>query len=208
MIVHVDYSPTHGRINALTHNELNDMNDPNGPNETNDINDLNRGDLLWYVIQTKPGDEHRVETHLLNQEIETFLPLLETHQYYGGKMVQKIKPLFPNYLFARLDLKVHYYKVKWTRGVSKILGTGNGPIPISGKVVQTIREKVGKGNLIKLEEELKEGDFVQITSGPFKELMGVFQKKMSDKGRVRVLLSLIGVDIPVQILKWQIKKVA
>jgi transcription antitermination factor NusG len=98
--------------------------------------------------------------------------------------------------------------VKWTRGVSKILGTGNGPIPISGKVVQTIREKVGKGNLIKLEEELKEGDFVQITSGPFKELMGVFQKKMSDKGRVRVLLSLIGVDIPVQILKWQIKKVA
>jgi transcriptional antiterminator RfaH len=185
------------------------LNEPNGLNETNDINDLNEVDSrLWYVVQTKPGDERRVETHLLNQEIETFLPLLETHQYYSGKMVQRIKSLFPNYLFARLDLKLHYYKVKWTRGVSKILGTGNGPIPISGKVVQTIREKVEKGNLIKLEEELKEGDFVQITSGPFKELMGVFQKKMSDKGRVRVLLSLIGVDIPVQILKWQIKKVA
>ena len=177
-------------------------------NQTNRIDQTDQKNLSWYVVQTKPGDEHRVETHLLNQEMETFLPLLETHQYYGGKMVQRIKPLFPNYLFARLDLKLHYYKVKWTRGVSKILGTGDGPIPISEKVVRTIREKMGKDNLIKLEEELKEGDIVQITSGPFKELTGIFQKKVSDKGRVRVLLSLIGVDIPVQILKWQIRKAA
>ncbi len=54
-------------------------------------------------------------------------------------MVQKIKPLFPNYLFANLDIDVHYYKVKWTRGVNKILGVGNEPIPISEKVIQTIK---------------------------------------------------------------------
>jgi len=189
-------------------NEPNDNNVLNEPNGYNDPNVLNGSDLLWYVIQTKPKDEYRVETHLLNQEIEIFLPLLETHQYCSGKMVQRIKPLFPNYLFARLDLKLHYYKVKWTRGVSKILGTGDGPIPISGEVVQRIREKVGKDNLVKLEEEWKEGDIVQITSGPFKELMGIFQKKMSDNGRVRILLSLIGLDIPVQISQWHLRKAA
>ncbi len=190
-------------------NDHNVLNEPNGPNETNEPNDLNVVDSrLWYVIQTKPGNEHRVETHLLNQEMKIFLPLLEVHQFSKGKMIQKIKPLFPNYLFGKLDLKLHYYNVKWTRGVSKILGTGDGPIPISGKVVQAIREKVGKDNLVKIEEELKEGDIVQITSGPFKELMGVFQKKMSDKGRVRVLLGLIGVDVPIQISQWQIKKAA
>ncbi|MCJ7746264.1 MAG: hypothetical protein MUP27_00865 [Desulfobacterales bacterium] len=181
------------------------LNDPNDNNVLNEPNDIN---VKWYVIQTKPKDEYRVETHLLNQEIEIFLPLLETHQYCSGKMVQRIKPLFPNYLFARLDLKLHYYKVKWTRGVSKILGTGDGPIPISGEVVQRIREKVGKDNLVKLEEEWKEGDIVQITSGPFKELMGIFQKKMSDNGRVRILLSMIGVDIPVQISQWHLRKAA
>ncbi len=174
-------------------------------NQTDHTNDLN---VHWYVVQTKPCDEHRVETHLLNQEIETFLPLLETHQYHSGKLVQRIKPLFPNYLFARLDLKVHYYKVKWTRGVSKILGTGDGPIPISEKVVQTIKDKMGEDNVVKLEDELKEGDAVRVTSGPFKELMGIFQKKMSDKGRVKVLLGLIGVDVPIQISQWQIKRVA
>jgi transcriptional antiterminator RfaH len=184
------------------------MNQTNRIDQIDQTDQIDQKNLSWYVVQTKPGDEHRVETHLFNQEIETFLPLLETHQYYGGKLAQRIKPLFPNYLFGKLDLKLHYYKVKWTRGVSKILGTGDGLIPISENVIQTIREKVGKDNLIKLEEELKEGDIVQITSGPFKELTGIFQKKVSDNGRVRVLLSLIGVDIPVQILKWQIRKAA
>ena len=160
------------------------------------------------MVQTKPGNEHRVETNLFNQEIEVFLPLLETFQYSNGKMVQKIKPLFPNYLFAKLDINLHYYKVKWTRGVNKILGNGDGPISISGKVVETIKERTGKDNLVKLEEEWKEGDQVRINSGPFKDLVGVFQKKMSDNGRVRILLNLIGVDVPVQISRWQIKKVA
>ena len=164
--------------------------------------------LSWYVVQTKPGNEHRVETNLLNQEIETFLPLVENYQCKCGKMVQTIKPFFPNYLFARIDLGLHYYKVTWTRGVSKILGAGNEPVSISEKVIQSIKEKIIKGNVVKLEDELKEGDFVQITSGPFKDLTGIFQKKMSDSGRVRILLSLIGVDVAVQLSQWQIKKAA
>jgi transcription elongation factor/antiterminator RfaH len=166
-----------------------------------------KGLALWFVVHTKPGNEERVKTNLLNQEIETFLPLLKTHHYSGGKMVQRIKPLFPNYLFAKLELETHYYKVKWTRGVNKILGGKTGPIPISEKVVQTIKERAGEDNLIELQSDLKEGDAIQVTSGPLKDLMGVFKKDMSSKGRVKVLLSLIGVDVPVQISRWQIKKV-
>jgi transcription elongation factor/antiterminator RfaH len=185
------------------------MNSINPTNPTNSIDPTNADvSKLWYVIHTKPGDENRVRTNLHNQEVETFLPLLETYQYCNGRMIPKIKPLFPNYLFARLDLELHYYKVKWTRGVNKILGSGNEPVPISAKVIQTIKERSGKDNLVKLEDELKDGDVVQVNSGPFKSLRGVFQKMMSSKGRVRILLSLIGVDIPVQISRWQIKKVA
>jgi transcription elongation factor/antiterminator RfaH len=163
---------------------------------------------LWYVVQTKPANEERVKGNLLNQEIEIFLPLLATCQYSNGNMVQRVKSLFPSYLFARLDLMLHFYKVKYTRGVSKILGSGDGPIPISEKVIETIRGRIGEDNLVKLEDDLHEGDLVQVTSGPLKDLVGVFQKKMSTKGRVKILLSLIGVDVPVQLSKWQIKRVA
>ena len=47
-------------------------------------------------------------------------------------------------------------------------------------------------------------DYVRTSEG----LGGIFYRKMSDSGRVKILLSLIGVDIPVQISQWQIKKVA
>jgi transcriptional antiterminator RfaH len=98
--------------------------------------------------------------------------------------------------------------VKWTRGVNKILGFGNEPFPISEKVIQTIKTRIGENNLVRLDDGLKEGNIVQFTSGPFKDLLGVFDKKMSDGKRVRVLLNLIGVDVPVQVSKYQIKKVA
>jgi transcriptional antiterminator RfaH len=174
----------------------------------NPINPMNPMNTQWFVIQTRPCNEYRAENNLTNQGIETFLPLLETFQYFHEKMVQKIKPLFPNYLFAKLDIDIHYDKVKWTRGVNKILGVGNEPIPISEKVIQTIKAQRGENNLVRLDDGLEEGNIVQFTSGPFKDLMGVFDKKMSDGKRVRVLLSLIGVDVPVQVSMYQIKKVA
>src|SRR4030043_1670339 len=174
----------------------NHMDSINPINPTNPMNSMNP---QWYVIQTKSGNEHRVGMNIAHQGIETFLPLSESHRYCHGKMVQEIKPLFTNYLFASLDIEIHYYKVKWTRGVNRILGAGSEPVPISEKVIQTIKERMGEGGLVKLEDDWREGDLIRVHSGPFKELTGIFQKKMSDNGRVRILLNLIGVDVPVQL---------
>jgi transcriptional antiterminator RfaH len=174
----------------------------------NEINQMNQTGLHWYVIQTKPANERRVETHLSNQEIAAFLPMLETFHYLNGKMVPKLKPMFPGYLFARLNIGAAYYRVKWTRGVNKILGNGSEPIPVCEEVIQVLRQRTGDRNVVKLDDDLEEGSVIQFTSGPFKDLMGVFDKKMSDGGRVRILLSLIGVDVSVQVSRYQIKKVA
>jgi len=67
--------------------------------------------------------------------------------------------------------------------VNKILGSGDGPIPISERVIETIRGRVGEDNLVKLENDFKEGDLVQVTSGPLKDLVGVFQKGCHQRTR-------------------------
>jgi transcription elongation factor/antiterminator RfaH len=166
------------------------------------------GNLQWFVIQTKPRDEHRVKTHFEGMEIETLLPLCENFRYSHGKMCRVVTPLFPNYLFAKLDLERHYYKVKWTRGVNRILGAWNEPIPISETVIEMLKGRMGDDNTVKLLDELQEGDLVQITSGPLKDFIAVFQRRLSSGGRVRILLNLIGVEVPVQISRSQIKKAA
>ena len=75
-------------------------------------------------------------------------------------MSRVIMFLFPNYLFAKLDLERHYYKVKWTRGVNQILGIGNEPTPISEVVIQMIKDRMGDDDTIELLEDLKPGDLV------------------------------------------------
>jgi transcriptional antiterminator RfaH len=179
-------------------------------NQINQTDGLTRyfGTLHWFVIHTKPRDEHRVKNHFEGMEIETLLPLCENFQYSHGRMCRVITPLFSNYLFARLDLERHYYKVKWTRGVNRILGVGNDPTPVSERVIQMLKDRMGDDYIVKLLEDLQEGDLVQITSGPLKDFIGVFQRRLSSGERVRILLNLIGAEVPVQISRSQIKKAA
>lgn len=164
--------------------------------------------INWYLIQTKPGNELRADFNLSNQGIETFLPLFKAHQISFGRIIENKKPLFPNYLFAKFALSSHYYQVKWTRGVSKIVAFGDFPVPVSEEVIQAIKNRAGKDNLIELEEDWQEGDIVEIISGPFKGLRGIFQKKTSDKERIKILLSILGAEVPVHIPKWQLKRAA
>ena len=179
-------------------------------NQINQTDGLTRyfGTLHWFVIHTKPRNEYRVKNHFEGMEIETLLPLCENFQYSHGRMCRVINPLFSNYLFARLDLERHYYKVKWTRGVNRILGVGNEPTPISEMVIQMLKDRMGGDGTVKLLEDLQEGDLVQITSGPLKDFIGVFQRRLSSGERVRILLNLIGAEVPVQISRGQLKKAA
>ncbi|MBM4348609.1 MAG: hypothetical protein FJ106_01780 [Deltaproteobacteria bacterium] len=117
-----------------------------------DNNITHNDSSLWYIIRTKPGDEHHVEGNLEKQGIEVFLPLVETYRNNHGKMVRVTKPLFTCYIFARLNLNIHYEKVRFTRGVDKILKLSNHSFPISNKVIETLNARTGKGCLNRKEE--------------------------------------------------------
>ena len=166
-----------------------------------------KGQRNWYVIRTKTGSEHRATQNLLNQEIETFLPLYQGYALRNGRREPIIRPLFPNYLFAKFSPDLDYGRVRWTRGISRVLGNREGPVSICEKIVEMIRERVGPDNLVELKDEINQGDLVQVTRGPLKELVGIFQKRMSGRDRVKILLNLIGTDVPVELSGWQIQKI-
>jgi len=146
----------------------------------------------WYVIQTKPHKQEQAATYLLSKQLETFNPRMKQVSAKKGKIFTAIKPLFPNYLFCRFSYEKDYSILKWGRGITRIVQFGSYPTPVSDQVINFIRERTDRDNIVKKAIHLHSKDKVRITSGPLKDLIGIFDRWVSDSDRVRILLDLVG----------------
>jgi transcriptional antiterminator RfaH len=164
--------------------------------------------MNWYVIQTKPKKEGEATSYLSTKGVEIFNPLIETFVPRNGKMNRELKPLFPNYIFAKFELEKNYPLVRWAKGVKKVLGFGGYPSPVSEEVMELIRTRADENGIIKKTHAFRPNDLVRITSGPLRELWGIFDRWVSDSERVRILLNLIGYQPAVEIHYSWIEKVA
>jgi len=54
--------------------------------------------------------------------------------------------------------------------------------------------------------EVKPGDLVKITDGPFKDFDGRVSEIDAEKGKLKVLVNMFGRDTPVELDSLQIKK--
>jgi len=164
--------------------------------------------LLWYVIQTKPKKEKEAESYLAPKGVEIFSPLLETFSFMNGRMQETVKPLFPNYIFGKFDLEQNYPLVRWGRGVKTVLGFGGYPVPVAEEVIETIRRRTGTDGIVRRTRRFEANDVVRVTAGPMKELLGIFERYISDGERVRILLNLIGYQPAVEVHHSMVEKVA
>ena len=90
----------------------------------------------WYLVQTRPRQEARAEENLQRQAFECYRPLIERGQ--GSS-----EPLFPGYLFIRLDhLQDNWYPIRSTRGVARIVAFGGQPTPVQDALIGELRERV------------------------------------------------------------------
>lgn len=148
--------------------------------------------LLWYVLKTKPCAEEQVRQRLTKADFEVFYPRIKTVVRGKFKSVTRFKSLFPSYLFARLNLTDAdvYHKIRYTRGIHRILGNGDFPVPVPDEMVKVIQVRVNSDGVL---EQLvfKKGDSVRIRRGPLRDLIGVLEKPVSAAGRVRVLLEVM-----------------
>lgn len=163
----------------------------------------------WYVLHTKPMSEDKVckqfelatngERRLPAKALvagtanpELFCPKIRSMSTLrGGSDAFQYKPLFPSYVFLRWDLSdpVKHRLVKYTRGVNKVLGDGENPVPISDKIVEIIKERTNSGGIIE-QQTYKVGDQIKVRRGLLRDLIGILERPVSDNGRVAVLLRL------------------
>ncbi|MBM3285261.1 MAG: hypothetical protein FJY81_05255 [Candidatus Aminicenantes bacterium] len=155
----------------------------------------------WFVINTKPKKESQVKKIFEEAGFDYYNP---AYQSEG-----KVKPFFPGYGFLFFEFPGQYQLVRFTRGVKRVVGNREGPIPIPEEVIQEIkgREVNGLIELAKYGEEPEVGDEVEIAEGPWKGLRGIFKKELSDRDRVMILLSYVSYQGQLLIEKKKLKKV-
>ncbi len=155
----------------------------------------------WYVLNTKPKKEFQVERLFNEGGIKIYNPKY-IHE-------DRIKPFFPGYEFIYFDYPAQYQLVKYTRGVKRVIGSQEGPIPIPEEIIRGIksREIDGLIELLKYGDEPETGDEIEVMEGPLKGLRGIFKKELDDKERVVILLNYVTYQGKLLIEKKKLKKV-
>ncbi len=156
----------------------------------------------WFVINTKPKKEFQVKRIFEEAGFNYYNPVYASEG--------KIKPFFPGYGFLFFEFPAQYQLVRFTRGVKKVVGNREGPIPIPEEIIQEIKSREVNGliELAKYGDEPQVGDEVEIAEGPWKGLRGIFKKELSDRDRVMILLSYVSYQGQLLIEKKKLKKVA
>jgi len=161
----------------------------------------------WHVIQSKPQQADRVAVQLVELlGIEVYNPKIEVRTVRGTRKLTQIKPLFPNYLFARLDLPNEWKTITYTHGVARVLGGWEDPRTIDESVIAAIREQERRKDRLISYYRFKPKEGVVVRSGPLKDVHGIFDRYVDEGGRVRILLSLIGFAAAVELESEQVSK--
>ena len=161
----------------------------------------------WYAVRTKPKEEDRADMNLRSWQVQTFTPKLKELRAsgYGSRYVSK--PLFGRYIFAHFDATTQLHQINYTRGVQNVVSFGGHPIAINDEVIDLIREQVEDDGFVRMLDELKLGDQVRINSGPLQSVIGVFERKLKDKDRVRILLNAMNYQSHLLIDREMVEKV-
>jgi len=147
----------------------------------------------WYAVHTKARDEQLAEENLQRQGFNTFLPRIKAARRRRGRWHEVIEPLFPGYLFIRLDLLLQDSSpIRSTRGALGLVRFGTDPAVVPDELVaQLLANASDEAGVVRQEYLFQPGDQVQILSGPFTGLPARILAETGEE-RVQLLLDLLG----------------
>ena len=149
-------------------------------------------DVSWFAIQSKPRRETFAAKNIEQLGIEVLLPRIKFERLIRGAARSGNKPLFPGYFFSRFCPESSFESVKATRGVLRVVNSGQIPIPVPEEVIGEIQDRIEEDGLIEIRPPgLAPGIRVKIQSGPFEGMMGRVERELNDHRRVAIFLETL-----------------
>ena len=161
--------------------------------------------MSWYAIYTKPRNEKKVYSLLVDKDVESYLPLISRVSQWKDRKKKIEIPLFNSYLFANFDYKFRF-NVLETSGIVKIINFNGIPAVVPDWQIESLRKMLEYPTDLKLENYIKLGELVEILDGPMKGLRG---SVLNHKGSDRLLLTIDGIkqSLSVEISQTNLKRI-
>ncbi len=146
----------------------------------------------WYLIHTKVRQENVAEINLQHLGVETFCPCIEnTRSTSSQGKAKKNNPLFPGYIFVRVDISREFRKVSYCRGVIRVVKFGLTPAIVEDEIVNTIKTREKNGLVVIRHPSFKRGQTIVIDNGPFQGFNAIFEQELNGLQRVAILLKTV-----------------
>lgn len=190
---------------------------------TNNNEPLFREGMKWYVLrvaanredQVRDALERKIKIEKLEDKVGRILvPSQKEKRVKGGATRVYDRKLYPGYCFVEMateadgSIQEHlWFVIKETSGVGDFIGSGGKPSPMSVSDVEKMLAQA-----VKPEEgpqlanmTFKKGDKVKVREGSFENFEGVVDEIDTQKGRVKVIITIFGRPTPVEFEYWMIE---
>ncbi|CDE42465.1 transcription antitermination protein nusG [Clostridium sp. CAG:768] len=181
----------------------------------NEAKEAKKNQKRWYIVHTYSGYENKVKVNLekrieyMNMGDKIFrieVPQKTVTQMKGGKKQEREEKIFPGYVLVEMIMdEDSWYVVRHTSGVTKFVGSAKKPIPARDSEIKKIINRSSSTSQ-KIELDVKAGDKVRITSGPFADFIADIIEVYPDKSKLRANVSIFGRETPVELEYKQINK--
>jgi transcription antitermination factor NusG len=146
----------------------------------------------WYVLRSKPHKEAALYREVTARGYEAYYPTLRVTP--KNPRANRRQSFFPGYMFVNYDLEdVGISTFRWMPYSVGLVCFGGEAAVVQPALIQSIRQHVealNNGSLNSV-SKFKQGDRLQITNGPFTGFGAIFDKTLTNHGRVRVLLEFL-----------------
>jgi transcription antitermination factor NusG len=140
----------------------------------------------WFALRVQSRCEKVVAAVARNKGFEEFLPLQQGHRRWSDRLKAIDLPLFPGYLFCRLDPQ-RRLPLLTIPGVLHFVGIGKIPSPIEDMEIAAIQAAVGSGIATEPWPFLEVGQRVRLEDAPLVGLEGIL---VETPKRQRVVVSI------------------